>query len=243
MRVHPPTDSAPSAAGESIDEALRGLPEARAELLRGLHALYPDPRTELDHETPWQLLVATILSAQSTDKGVNQVTPALFARYPDPPTMARASAEELEPWISRLGLFRNKAKSLAATARDIVSRFGGEVPNTREALMTLPGVGRKTANVVLSNAFGIPAFAVDTHVFRVSQRLGLASGKSVDDIEAQLMRVIPESLWTRAHHWLILHGRRVCMARNPACARCSLLQRCPAAQGTLPVPSTSAQDD
>lgn len=218
----------------SLDEALAGQCLPHEAILRALDTLYRDPRTELDHQSPWELLVATILSAQSTDKGVNQVTPALFARYPDPQSMAQASPEELEPFISRLGLYHNKAKSLAATAREVVSRFGGVVPDTREALMSLPGVGRKTANVVLSNAFGIPAFAVDTHVFRVSQRLGLASGKSVEDIEAQLMQAIPESLWTRAHHWLILHGRRVCMARNPACARCTLQALCPTGMELMP---------
>ena len=226
----------------SLDEALAGQRLPHDALLRALDALYPDPRTELDHQSPWELLVATILSAQSTDKGVNQATPALFARYPDPQSMALATPEELEPFISRLGLYHNKAKSLAATAREIVSRFGGQVPATREALMTLPGVGRKTANVVLSNAYGIPAFAVDTHVFRVSQRLGLASGKSVDHIEEQLMAAIPESLWTRAHHWLILHGRRVCMARNPACARCTLKALCPTGKEWMAV-SPAAQAD
>jgi endonuclease-3 len=141
--------------------------------------------------------------------------------------MARATPEEVEPYIARLGLYRNKAKSIVATARILADRFDGEVPRTMEELTALPGVGRKTANVVMSNAFGIPAIAVDTHVFRVANRLGLAKAKTVEETEAQLMKVIPRECWSDAHHWLILHGRRVCSARRPACERCVLNDLCP----------------
>ena len=191
--------------------------------------LYPNPRTELSHQTPFQLLVATILSAQSTDKGVNQVTPALFERFPTPASMAACTPEELYPYINRLGLYRNKARALVGTSRLLLERHGGEVPASREALTALPGVGRKTANVVLSNAFGVPAIAVDTHVFRVSKRLRLAGAKTVDKVEEELKANIPQEKWSDAHHWLILHGRRVCSARKPACSRCSLAEYCPSA--------------
>lgn len=205
------------------------MPEStrHTQVLEGLAALYPNPRTELDHTSPWQLLIATILSAQSTDKGVNLVTPALFAAFPDPQKLAAAEPSQVEPYINRLGLYRNKAKSIVETARQVMALYGGEVPRTREELVVLPGVGRKTANVVISNAFGIPAIAVDTHVFRVSRRLGLAHGKTVEKVEEELMAVIPEAHWTDAHHWLILHGRRVCAARQPACTRCSVAPLCP----------------
>jgi len=196
------------------------------EILQRLSRLYPNPRTELDHGSPFQLLIATVLSAQSTDVGVNKVTPALFEAYPDAAHMAQASPEELEPFIGRLGLYRNKSKALVGTSRRLMDVFGGEVPHARESLISLPGVGRKTANVVMSNAFGIPAIAVDTHVFRVSNRLGLASASKVEQVEAQLMKVIPEAQWNDAHHWLILHGRRVCAARKPACDRCTLATLC-----------------
>lgn len=225
----PPPHSLPShphLGPEGELEALR-----RAEVLLRLSRLYPSPRTELDHENPWQLLIATILSAQSTDKGVNLVTPALFAAYPDAHAMAKASPEALEPYISRLGLFHNKAKSIAATARMVSELYDGKVPQTLEELTALPGVGRKTANVVMSNAYGIPAIAVDTHVFRVSNRLGLAYSQSVEAVEEQLMQVIPRENWTDAHHWLILHGRRVCAARNPACGQCTLAELCPGRVG------------
>lgn len=217
----PPARTPPASTGTAP------APANRTEILRRLSELYPSPRTELDHENPWQLLIATILSAQSTDKGVNQVTPALFAAFPDAHAMAKAEPEALEPYISRLGLYHNKAKSIAATARMLAELYEGQVPRTMEELTALPGVGRKTANVVMSNAYGIPAIAVDTHVFRVSNRLGLAQSPSVDEVEEQLMKAIPRENWTDAHHWLILHGRRVCAARNPACDRCVLSELCP----------------
>lgn len=231
-----PLSSVPGGSGSALEERLHppaaSLPDAvrRGEILRRLSELFPDPRTELDHTSPFQLLIATILSAQSTDKGVNLVTPALFAAYPDAHAMSRATPAELEPYINRLGLYHNKAKAIAETARMLVALYGGEVPRSLEELTVLPGVGRKTANVVMSNAFGVPAIAVDTHVFRVANRLGLAHAKTVEDVEQQLMRVIPRENWTDAHHWLILFGRRVCAARKPACSTCILAELCPSRQ-------------
>jgi len=195
--------------------------------LDALDALYPDARTELRHENPFQLLVATMLSAQTTDRLVNEVTPALFAAFPTPEAMAAAGAEGIAPYIRRLGLYRSKARHLAATCQALVERHGGEVPRTREALEALPGVGRKTANVVLSNAFGVPAIAVDTHVFRVARRLGLAAGRTPGEVEAELERLAPPERWIRLHHQLIWHGRRLCRAQRPACAACALRPLCP----------------
>jgi len=200
--------------------------EKNERILAELERLYPDAKPALHFENPYQLLIAVILSAQCTDVKVNMVTPALFAAYPDAAAMAKATAEEIEPYIKTCGIYRNKAKNLALTARELVSRFGGEVPADHEALTSLPGVGRKTANVVMSCAFGADAIAVDTHVFRVSNRLGLADAPDVLKTEEQLMQVIPRSAWSRAHHWLIYHGRRVCAARKPACETCSLRPWC-----------------
>ncbi len=197
-----------------------------AEVLRRLAEHYRNPRTELSHRSPFELLVATILSAQATDRSVNEVTPVLFDRYPHPGSLGAAKPEELYPIINRIGLFRNKARSLVGAARMICEQFGGDVPRDREALLRLPGVGRKTANVVLSNAFGVPAIAVDTHVFRVSRRLGLADEKTPERVEAQLQSVIPRESWSDAHHWLILHGRQVCSARRPSCQECFLVDVC-----------------
>ncbi len=200
--------------------------EKNERILAELERLYPDAKPALHFENPYQLLIAVILSAQCTDVKVNMVTPALFAAYPDAAAMAKATAEEIEPYIKTCGIYRNKAKNLALTARELVSRFGGEVPADHDALTSLPGVGRKTANVVMSCAFGADAIAVDTHVFRVSNRLGLADAPDVLKTEEQLMQVIPRSAWSRAHHWLIYHGRRVCAARKPACETCSLRPWC-----------------
>lgn len=197
-----------------------------AEVLEILSELYPEPRTALEHRNPFELLVATILSAQSTDAAVNKVTPALFQRCPTPEAFQDISQEELEGYLRTLGLYRSKARYLREACRILVEEFDGEVPRTRQELMRLPGVGRKTANVVLSGAFGVPAIAVDTHVFRVSRRLGLADGDNVDDVEQQLMERIPRELWSKAHHWLIFHGRETCTARNPRCDRCPLAHIC-----------------
>jgi endonuclease-3 len=196
-------------------------------ILATLADLYPEARTALRHDGPFQLLVATILSAQCTDRKVNEVTPALFARFPRAEDLARADEDQIAELIRGLGLWRGKARNLRAAAQAIVAEHGGQVPRTREALMRLPGVGRKTANVILANAFGEPALAVDTHVFRVANRLGLASGRTPEEVEGQLTRRIPRALWARAHHWLIWHGRRVCLARNPRCGECALLALCP----------------
>lgn len=196
------------------------------EILEGLARQHPDAKPELDFRSPYELLIATILSAQCTDKQVNKVTPALFAEYPTPADMAKAEPDEIEPYIHSCGFYHNKAKNIVLACREIAERFGGEVPADRESLESLAGVGRKTANVVLSNAFGIPAIAVDTHVFRVSNRLGLATAKTVEESERQLMRNIPEEKWSIAHHWLIFHGRRVCSAQRPKCGECMVRELC-----------------
>lgn len=195
-------------------------------ILTGLAGTYPDARCALEHRNPFELLVATVLSAQSTDKKVNEVTPRLFARYATPEQFASLEPADLHPYVQQLGLFRNKSKHLVELSRKLVSEHGGQVPPEREALEKLPGVGRKTANVVLSNAFGIPAIAVDTHVFRVANRLGLAQARAPEETERQLMSVIPRRLWSPAHHWLIHHGRQVCNAKRPLCHACPLSDDC-----------------
>ena len=195
-------------------------------ILAELERLYPDARPALHFQNPYQLLVAVILSAQCTDVKVNMVTPALFERYPDAAARAGAALEDVEALIKTCGLYHNKAKNLIATARALVENYAGEVPADHEKLTQLPGVGRKTANVVMSCAFGADAIAVDTHVFRVSNRLGLADAKDVLKTEQQLMVNIPRSKWSLAHHWIIFHGRRVCAARKPDCAACTLSAWC-----------------
>ncbi len=205
----------------------KGARERAPQVLASLEHLYPDARTELAFRTPFELLVATVLSAQATDVSVNAATPALFERYPDAHAMAQAEAEDLEPFIRRIGLFRGKARNLAALARLLVARHGGEVPNDFDAVVALPGAGRKTANVVLSNAYGFPAIAVDTHVGRLSRRLGLSVQTNPDRVEMDLQKLFPRERWVFLHHALILHGRRVCMARNPQCGACELAAFCP----------------
>lgn len=194
-------------------------------ILSGLAALYPDAGPELNFSGPYQTLVATMLSAQSTDRQVNRVTPAVFRDFPTVEAMAAATPEQLFPYVKSCG-FASKATNIVMAARRIMADFGGEVPSTMEALTSLPGVGRKTANVVLANAFHIPAMAVDTHVLRVSNRLGLAEASTPEKAERQLMQSIPREDWNRAHHWLIFHGRRVCRARGPLCASCALSGLC-----------------
>lgn len=198
----------------------------RDKVLEGLALSHPDAKPELDFNNPYQLLIATILSAQCTDKQVNRVTPALFEAYPTPSDMAAAEPEDIEPYIRSCGFYHNKAKNIVLACRDIKERYSGEVPSEREPLESLAGVGRKTASVVLSNAFGVPAIAVDTHVFRVSNRIGLACASTVELTEKQLMEAIPEDKWSIAHHWLIFHGRRVCSARNPKCGECLINELC-----------------
>ena len=197
------------------------------EILKELERLYPDARPALHFRSPYELLVAVVLSAQCTDERVNRVTAELFREYNTPETMLTLPQEELEKKIFSCGFYHNKAKHILSASRDILERFGGEVPATLEELQTLAGVGRKTANVVYSVAFGGDAIAVDTHVSRVSNRLGLASGKTPEAVEEGLMRTIPKERWSEAHHWLIWHGRRVCHSRRPDCERCTLAPLCP----------------
>lgn len=192
--------------------------EETVKILDELEKLYPNPETMLDYETPFQLLIAVLLSAQTTDVAVNKVTPSLFADYPDADTMAEAEITDLENKIKTIGLYRNKAKNMKNTALMIRDEFNGQVPKTREELVKLPGVGRKTANVVLGEAFGIPTIAVDTHVERVTKRMGIVDpDASVLETEKTLMEKIPESRWRDAHHQFIYFGREYCTARNPKC--------------------------
>ncbi|MHC1786688.1 MAG: endonuclease III [Christensenellales bacterium] len=195
------------------------------QILSALASLYPLVTSQLDFSNPYQLLVATMLSAQCTDKQVNKVTPQVFGAFPDVRAMAAATAETLYPYVKSCG-FASKAGNIVAACRLIVSDFEGEVPRTMDGLLTLPGVGRKTASVVLANAFAVPAMPVDTHVFRVSRRLGLASGNTAEKVEGELMQVVPREDWNRAHHWLIYHGRQVCKAQRPLCEGCALQALC-----------------
>jgi endonuclease-3 len=188
---------------------------------------YPDAKCALNYENPLQLLVATVLSAQCTDVRVNMVTPALFARYPNAEAFANADLSELETAIKSTGFFRNKARSIQESTKRIVSDYGGEVPNTLEDLVHLPGVGRKTANVILGNAFNVPGITVDTHVRRVSHRLGLTKHSIPEKIEQDLMELIPKKEWTAFSHRMIFHGRQVCHARKPTCEICALNKVCP----------------
>jgi endonuclease-3 len=206
--------------------------EARMpEILRLLHEAYPGAQCELDYETPLELLVATVLSAQCTDQRVNQVTPTLFKTYPSAQAYAEADIEELQEAIRSTGFYRNKAKNLQNASRMLLEEFDGEVPQTMDELVTLPGVARKTANVVLGNAFGVAeGIAVDTHVKRLSNRLALTTETTPEKIERDLMKLTPREEWIDVSHLLILHGRRVCSARKPNCAECVLNHLCPSAQ-------------
>jgi endonuclease-3 len=196
------------------------------EILKRLERHYPEARPGLYFDTPFQLLIATILSAQTTDRQVNAVTEGLFYTHSDAKSMLKLNRDELEKIIKSCGFYKTKANNVLETCRILVEKYGGEVPQTMEELTALPGVGRKTANVVLSNAFQVPAIAVDTHVFRVTNRLGLAEAKDVFETEKQLMRNIPKDKWSQAHHWLIWHGRRICFARKPDCNGCFLNDVC-----------------
>ena len=193
-----------------------------AQVMAELEKLYPEARPELNFRNPYETLVATILSAQCTDKRVNQVTTRLFPLYPDAFAMAKLTPEELEPLIRECGLYHSKAKNIIAASRALVEQYGGRVPNTRKELMALPGVGQKTAGVVLLAAFGGDEIPVDTHVFRVSRRIGLADAGTPEKVEGQLRDVLDRDIWSFAHHWIIWHGRRCCHARNPKCDRCPL---------------------
>jgi endonuclease III len=201
----------------------------RGEIFEFFHRLAevdPSPTTELDYESPYTLLVAVVLSAQATDASVNIATKPLFERIITPAQMVAFGEERLREAIKTIGLFNTKAKNVIALSQALIDRHGGEVPRTREQLQELPGVGRKTANVVLNTAFGEETFAVDTHVFRVCNRTGLAPGKTVDDVEARLERIVPQPFRCDAHHWLILHGRYICKARLPECWRCPVMDLC-----------------
>ena len=197
------------------------------EAVQTMGDLFPDAHCELNHRNAFELLIATILSAQATDVGVNKVTPKLFERFPTPAHLAEASEEAVIECIQSLGLYRSKAKNIRLCAQQLLERFNGEVPHTREELVGLAGVGRKTANVVMSVAFNIPAFAVDTHVERISKRLQICRQKdTVLEVEETLCRKIPKELWSRAHHWMIFFGRYHCVARKPKCHECPLLEMC-----------------
>jgi endonuclease-3 len=197
------------------------------EELAVLERTYPQAVTALEFNSPFELLIAVILSAQCTDVRVNMTTPALFAKYPTPQKLSAAKAPDVEKIIKSCGFFRMKTKNIISAARDLVERFGGEVPRTREELESLAGVGRKTASVVMSVAFEEAALAVDTHVFRVSHRLGLTLGTTPRQVEEDVKALVPEEKWRHAHHWLILHGREICKAPTPLCGRCPVKEICP----------------
>jgi endonuclease-3 len=197
-----------------------------AEAFRRFQAAVPEPKGELKHINPFTLLVAVVLSAQATDAGVNKATPALFAAADTPEKMAALGEARVQDLIKTIGLFRTKAKNVVALSKKLLDEHGSEVPRTREALEALPGVGRKTANVVLNIAFGEPTIAVDTHIFRVGNRTGMATGKNPFEVEMKLEQVVPEKYKRHAHHWLILHGRYVCLARRPLCERCIIADLC-----------------
>ncbi|MCL1899239.1 MAG: endonuclease III [Promicromonosporaceae bacterium] len=197
---------------------------------RLLAEAYPDAHCELDFRNPFELLVATVLSAQCTDKRVNSVTPALFARYPTPAALAAAQEADLEGLLRPLGFFRAKSRSLLGLAARLVERYDGEVPPRLEDLVTLPGVGRKTANVVLGNAFGVPGFPVDTHILRLSRRLGWTDSTDPVQVERELCALFPRRDWVELSHRIIWHGRRVCVARRPKCEQCPLVALCPSAE-------------
>ena len=201
-------------------------PEARVAFLETLRAKDPEPKSELEYASPFELLVAVVLSAQATDRSVNLATRKLFPVANTPAALAALGAEGLEPYIRTIGLYRTKAKNVAALSRILLESHGGEVPRDREALEALPGVGRKTANVVLNVAFGEPTMAVDTHIFRVSNRTGFAPGKDPLAVEKRLLKVVPPEFALHAHHWLILHGRYTCLARRPRCGECPVYAPC-----------------
>jgi len=201
-------------------------PSKREEIFRRLKSLNPAPTTELDYHTPFELLVAVVLSAQATDKGVNLATSRLFAVANTPAALLALGSKGLEEYIKSIGLYRTKAKNLLATCRVLIDQYAGEVPRDRDGLESLPGVGRKTANVILNTAFGEATIAVDTHIFRVANRTGIAPGKNVTEVENKLLKFVPEAYRKDAHHWLILHGRYVCKARKPDCPACAIRDLC-----------------
>lgn len=195
-------------------------------ILKLLDRIYPNAGCALNYQTPFQLLIAVVLSAQTTDKSVNNVTPLLFEQYPDPSSLAAADQDDVAECIRRIGMYRTKSRNIISLSAKLVSDYGSEVPDDYESLVSLPGVGRKTANVVLAEAFGHQRIAVDTHVFRVSNRIGFTSEKDVLRTEMELMRTIPEEMWSHSHHLLIFHGRNLCQARNPHCSECAVSPYC-----------------
>jgi endonuclease-3 len=201
-------------------------PAKRYEIFKRFREANPHPTTELEYSTPFELLIAVLLSAQSTDVGVNKATRRLYPVANTPQAILDLGLDELKTYISTIGLYNNKAKNVIATCEILMNRYGGEVPREREALEALPGVGRKTANVVLNTAFGEPAMAVDTHIFRVSNRTKIAPGKNVDVVEQKLLKFVPKEFLHDAHHWLILHGRYTCVARTPKCWNCIIADLC-----------------
>ena len=201
-------------------------PAKRLEIFTRFRNANPHPTTELEYTTPFELLIAVLLSAQSTDVGVNKATRRLYPVANTPQAILDLGLDELKTYISTIGLYNNKAKNVIATCEILVNQYGGEVPRSREALEALPGVGRKTANVVLNTAFGAPTMAVDTHIFRVANRTKIAPGKNVDEVERKLLKFVPKEFLHDAHHWLILHGRYVCKARKPDCPQCIIRDLC-----------------
>jgi endonuclease-3 len=201
-------------------------PRAAEEIFRRFAAIEPHPKGELEHVNPYTLLVAVVLSAQATDAGVNKATRPLFQAAATPAAMLALGEERVRAYVKTIGLYRNKAKNVMALSKILVEQYGGEVPRNREALEALPGVGRKTANVVLNVAFGEPTMAVDTHVFRVARRIGLSAAETPLGVEEDLLRLVPRDLGVHAHHWLILHGRYLCKARKPECPRCPIRDLC-----------------
>ena len=214
-------------------------PEAIEHFFATLAAANPQPQTELEFSSVFELLAAVLLSAQATDVSVNKATPRLFALAPTPQKMLDLGVDQVTELVRTIGLFRTKAKNLLATCRILVEQHGGEVPRTRAALQALPGVGRKTANVVLNVAFGEPTMAVDTHVFRVSNRTGLAAGRNPLEVEEKLLKRVPPQYLEHAHHWLILHGRYLCLARAPRCAECAVRAFCDLGASTMPARETA----
>ena len=212
-------------------------PEKRREIFRRLQAANPNPTTELNYRTPYELLVAVVLSAQATDKSVNEATKRLFVDFNTPEKMVKLGVAGLESYIKRIGLYRGKAKNVVALSRILLDEHQGEVPQTRDALERLPGVGRKTANVVLNTAFGQPTVAVDTHIFRVANRTRIAPGKDPLEVEEKLLKFTPPEYVKNAHHWLILHGRYVCLARKPGCPQCLIRDLCEFRPKTKDVPA------
>ena len=224
------TETSPKPAAKPVRKkkrAPRGLNREQAEeIFARLSEGMPEPKTELDFTNPYTLVVAVALSAQATDVGVNKATRLLFEEADTPEKMVALGEDHVRDRIKTIGLFRNKAKNVIALSKLLIEEFGGEVPQTRDELVRLPGVGRKTANVVLNEAFGQPTIAVDTHIFRVSNRTRLAPGKTPDEVEARLERIVPDAYRKGAHHWLILHGRYLCKARKPECWRCPIADIC-----------------